>query len=133
MEYLMYDSRGNAARLLQKSQCGEKTIFSGKILVLQGIRTVHSPARPVRTKTDAFCTPTGQIGNDFLCRWKYLYALEKGGSARPILFPQKSLLCAGSSAIFGIYAENSQKYYNNSMKHAVLQVRNRTFFNELLT
>lgn len=75
----------------------------------------------------------GQIGNAFLCLWKYLYALEKGGSARPILFPQKSLLCAGSSAIFGIYAENSQKYYNNSMKHAALQVRNRTFFNELLT
>lgn len=129
----MYDSRGNAARLLQKSQCGEKTIFSGKILVLQGICTVHSPARPVRTKTDASYTPAGQIGNAFLCLWKYLYALEKGGSARPILFPQKSLLCAGSSAIFGIYAENSQKYYNDSMKYAELQVRNRTFFNELLT
>ena len=123
----------NTVCLLQKSQYGEKTIFSGKVLVLQGICIIHGHDRPVRTKTDAFCTPAGQIGNDFLCRWKYLYALEKGGSARPILFPQKSLLCAGSSTIFGIYAENSQKYYNNSMKHAVLQVRNRTFFNELLT
>ena len=82
---------------------------------------------------DAFCTPAGQIGNAFLRRWKCLYALEKGGSVHPILFPQKSLLYAGSSVIFGIYAENSRKYYNNSMKHAVLQVRNCTFYDELLT
>ncbi len=130
----MYDSRGNTVCLLQKSQYGEKNdIFRKSSGFAGNLHTVHGPAHPVRTKTDAFCTPAGQIGNDFLCRWKYLYALEKGGSARPILFPQKSLLCAGSSAIFGIYAENSQKYYNNSMKHAVLQVRNRTFFNELLT
>lgn len=124
----------NTVCLLQKSQYGEKNgIFRKSSGFAGNLHTVHGHARPVRTKTDAFCTPAGQIGNDFLCRWKYLYALEKGGSARPILFPQKSLLCAGSSAIFGIYAENSQKHYNNSMKHAVLQVRNRTFFNELLT
>lgn len=130
----MYDSRGNTVCLLQKSQYGEKNnIFRKSSGFAGNLHTVRGHDRPVRTKTDAFCTTTGQIGNDFLRRWKYLYALEKGGSARPILFPQKSLLCAGSSAIFDIYAENSQKYYNNSMKHAVLQVRNRTFFNELLT
>jgi hypothetical protein len=119
---------------LQKSQYGEKNdIFRKSSGFAGNLHTVHGHDRPVRTKTDAFCTPAGQIGNDFLRRWKYLYALEKGGSARPILFPQKSLLCAGSSAIFGIYAENSRKYYNDSMKYAALQVRNRTFFNELLT
>ena len=124
----------NTVCLLQKSQYGEKNdIFRKSSGFAGNLYTVRGHDRPARTKTDAFCTPAGQIGNDFLCHWKYLYALEKGGSARPILFPQKSLLCAGSSAIFGIYAENSQKYYNNSMKHAVLQVRNRTFFNELLT
>ena len=102
----------NTVCLLQKSQYGEKNdIFRKSSGFAGNLHTVHGPARPVRTKTDAFCTPAGQIGNDFLRRWKYLYALEKGGSARPILFPQKSLLCAGSSAIFGIYAENSQKYY----------------------
>lgn len=111
----------------------KKTVFSGKVLVLQGnLHTVHGHDRPVRTKTDVFCTPAGQIGNAFLCRWKCLYALENGGSAHPILFPQKSLLCAGSSAIFGIYAEISRKQYNDSMKHAVLQVRSRTFSDELL-
>lgn len=124
----------NTVFLLQKSQYGEKNdIFRKSSGFAGNLHTVHGPARPVRTKTDAFCTPAGQIGNDFLRRWKYLYALEKGGSARPILFPQKSLLCAGSSAIFGIYAENSRKYYNNSMKYAEFQVRNRSFPNELLT
>ena len=123
----------NTVCLLQKSQYGEKNgIFRKSSGFAGNLHTVHGHARPVRTKTDAFCTPAGQIGNDFLCRWKCLYALEKSGSAHPILFPQKSLLCAGSFAIFGIYAENSRKQYNDSMKHAVLQVRSRTFSDELL-
>lgn len=130
----MYDSRGKYRVSVAEITIRRKNdIFRKSSGFAGNLHTVRGHDRPVRTKTDAFCTPAGQIGNDFLRRWQYLYALEKGGSARPILFPQKSLLCAGSSAIFGIYAENSQKYYNNSMKHAVLQVRNRTFFNELLT
>ena len=110
-----------------------KTIFSGKILVLQGIRTVHSPARPVRTKTDASYTPAGQIGNAFLCIWKYLYALEKVAVRTLYFFHRNPCYTREAPQFFGIYAENSRKYYNNSMKYAEFQVRNRSFPNELLT
>ena len=45
----------NTVCLLQKSQYGEKTIFSGKVLVLQGICT-QSTALPALCGTVLFLT-----------------------------------------------------------------------------
>lgn len=117
----------NTVCLLQKSQYGEKTIFSGKVLVLQGICTqfaamtalcgqkrTHS-ARP----QDKLETTSCAAGN--ICmRWKRV-------AVRVLYFSAEITVMRGKFRNFGIYAENSQSITNNSMKHAVLQVRNRTF------
>lgn len=130
----MYDSMGNTVCLLQKSQYGEKTIFSGKVLVLQGICTqfaamtalcgqkrTHS-ARP----QDKLETTSCAAGN--ICmRWKRV-------AVRTLYFFRRNHCYAREVLQFLAFMTKIPKSItNNSMKHAVLQVRNRTFFNELLT
>jgi len=124
----------NTVCLLQKSQYGEKTIFSGKVLVLQGICT-QSTALPAlcgqkRTHSarpqDKLETTSCAAGN--ICmRWKRV-------AVRVLYFFRRNHCYAREVPQFLAFMPKIPKSItNNSMKHAVLQVRNRTFFNELLT